>query len=131
VSPNSNTSHQKTINRYVKSVGRGLVASRKTRVRLLNGLRNELAEQSEDLCCTEDITRTLGSVAVMRENLQSEVELDEIERCRTHSRIRNLCYIVISMCIILVLLSILYHHWNNVININVTQEIIITSMLIN
>jgi len=131
VSPNANTLHQKTINRYVKSVGRGLVASRKTRKQLLDGLRNELAEQSEDLCCTENIAHTFGSVVTTRENLQSEIDAEEVKHYRMYVRIRNVLLIIIAVCIIFTLLTFLYILWNGSININVTQEITITSMLIN
>lgn len=96
---------------YVRKVGQGLHCSRRTKARLLQGVREEMAEAMnlQGSLTEDDLRRRFGTPEELAAELRASVPSEEAARYHTWQRSRRrLAWVICGLVVVCVVGCILY-----------------------
>lgn len=102
--------NNRIITQYCRMVGKNLVCSKATKTRLLNGLKDSLADfPDSDILTFQDLENSFGSTAQIAEELQQAVSMNEKKSVLKRQKRSRLLIMSIVACFSIILLLFALH----------------------
>lgn len=112
----------RTVERYIKRVRKKLIAGTKTKAKLIDGLRDSIAELGDEPSY-DDLIRTFGTPAQAAAELQHYVDEDEVYSDRSRSKHTAILLGVVAAVLLVALAAYMWYVDNDIVYLG-NKEII-------